>query len=191
MEENNTPTQVVLTDEEKQQLEEYKGDNSFLKSLSEKYKEYGKLTERQILAFRNQGTKKPSLDKCPNTSLELKQECLFSEADKVRKVKITSIREKALCMFDEVNNQYAWVPSKALIIDEYFDEETGEPNQGIKLQEWFTRNDDFWKESRPIQSSSQNAEPSQPSVSENINTSEEITPEISNEPNEVDDGLPF
>ena len=189
METENTPKEVILTDAEQKQLEEYKGDNTFLKSLSEKYKEYGKLTERQILAFRNQGTKKPSLDKCPNTSLELKQECLFSEAGKVRKVKITSIREKALCMFDETNNQYAWVPSKALLVEEYYDENTGEPKQGLKLQDWFTRNDDFWKESRPMQSSSPKTEPVQASGSET--SSVEVTPEISSDETAEDDGLPF
>ena len=29
-------------------------------------------------------------------------------------------------MFDETNNQYAWVPSKALLVEEYYDENTGE-----------------------------------------------------------------
>ena len=126
METENAPQEVVLTDTEQKQLEEYKGDNSFLKSLSEKYKEYGKLTERQILAFRNQ---------------------------------------------------------------EYYDENTGEPKQGLKLQDWFTRNDDFWKESRPMQSSSPKPEPVQAPDSQT--SSVEVTPEISSDENAEDDGLPF
>ena len=41
--ENNTPPQqeLTLTDQEKRQLENYKGENEFLKSLSEKFCEYG------------------------------------------------------------------------------------------------------------------------------------------------------
>lgn len=151
MEEQNTPEEVILTDSEKKQLENYDGDNTFLKSLSDKYKEYAKLTPRQVLAFRNQGTKKPSLDKCPNTGLNTKQKCKFQEKENVRDVIITSIREKALCMSDEENNQYAWVPSKALKVEEYFIEETGDSGFGLKLQDWFTRNEGFWKESVPYQ----------------------------------------
>lgn len=92
-------------------------------------------------------------------------------------------------MFDETNNQYAWVPSKALLVEEYYDENTGEPKQGLKLQDWFTRNDDFWKESRPMQSSSPKTEPVQASGSET--SSVEVTPEISSDENAEDDGLPF
>ena len=153
MEKQNTPEEeVILTDSEKKQIETYDGDNTFLKSLSDKFKEYGTLSPRQVLAFRNQGTKKPSLDKCPNTGLNTKQKCKFQEKQNVRDVTISSIREKALCMSDEKNNQYAWVPSKALQVEEYFIEETGETGFGLKLQDWFTRNEGFWKESVPYQS---------------------------------------
>ena len=51
---------------------------------------------------------------------------------------------------EEVNTEnYAWVPSKALVVEDYFDNSTGEEGQGISLAGWFTRKDDFWKENQP------------------------------------------
>ena len=155
--EETTQKEFDLTEQEKKQLEEYKGDNSFIQSISEKYKEYGKLTPKQVVAFRNQGDKKPSLSECPNTKVKLHQECIFIDAKssegetKQRKIKITVIRQKALCMLDEQNNQYAWVPSKAVRVETGFSETSDDviEETGLFLQDWFTRNDDFWKESKP------------------------------------------
>jgi len=202
METNDTPTtpettqqEFVLTEQEKTQLEEYKGDNSFIQSISEKYKEYGKLTPKQVVAFRNQGDKKPSLSECPNTQVKLHQECVFIDSKpnsgegKQRKVKITVIRQKALCMFDEANNQYAWVPSKAVRVEKGFTETSDDvvEETGLFLQEWFTRNDDFWKESKPYtpNKSVESEVKSEPS----IEIQNDDLPEISD--NEEDDELPF
>ena len=183
MEEQNTPQQdVVLTDNEKQQLESYEGNNSFIKSLSEKFKEYGKLTPRQILAFRNQGKDKVSIEKCTHTGLILNQVCPFKDRDRTIKVCIKTIREKAIKM-EEVNTEnYAWVPSKALVVEDYFDNSTGEEGQGISLAGWFTRKDDFWKENQPY---------TPPVKEEPKEVQVQATTSDLNIEDEEDDGMPF
>jgi hypothetical protein len=203
METNDTPTtpettpkEFELTEQEKTKLEEYKGDNSFIQSISEKYKEYGKLTPKQVVAFRNQGDKKPSLSECPNTKIKLHQECIFidsksnTEEGKQRKVKITVIRQKALCMFDETNNQYAWVPSKAVRLETGFTETSDDvvEETALFLQDWFTRNDDFWKESKPFVPKKA-VEPEE-KIESQIEVDHQDLPELQDDDNE-DDGLPF
>ena len=188
--EEKTQKEFELTEQEQKQLEEYKGENAFLQSISEKYKEYGKLTPKQVVAFRNQGDKKPSLSECPNTKVKLHQECIFIDKSegpgKQRNIKITVIRQKALCMFDEKNNQYAWVPSKAVRVETGFTETSDDvvEETALFLQEWFTRNDDFWKESKPLNSEKQEVK------EEKKEESNQDLPELPPEDNE-DDGLPF
>jgi hypothetical protein len=194
--EETTQKEFDLTEQEKKQLEEYKGDNSFIQSISEKYKEYGKLTPKQVVAFRNQGDKKPSLSECPNTKVKLHQECVFVDSkssegeSKQRKIKITVIRQKALCMFDEINNQYAWVPSKAVRVETGFTETSDDvvEETGLFLQDWFTRNDDFWKESKPF-TPKKAVEPEE-KIESQIEVEHQDLPELTDEDNE-DDGLPF
>ena len=194
--EEKTQKEFDLTEQEKKQLEEYKGDNSFIQSISEKYKEYGKLTPKQVVAFRNQGDKKPSLSECPNTKVKLHQECIFVDAKskegetKQRKIKITVIRQKALCMLDEKNNQYAWVPSKAVRVETGFSETSDDvvEETGLFLQDWFTRNDDFWKESKPFVPKKA-VEPEE-KIESQIEVEHQNLPELTDEDNE-DDGLPF
>ena len=159
--ENNTPD-LNLTDQEKHQLENYKGENEFIKSLSEKYKEYGKLTEKQLNAFRNQETKKPSLQRCPHTDLHLKQIAVFVENEKSSKIVINAIREKALCIFDEANNRFAWMPSKAVKVENQINSEFAEDGEDIdvmSLKSWFTPDKEFWKISKPIQAKLETATP--------------------------------
>ena len=199
METNDTPTtpettpkEFELTEQEQKQLEEYKGDNSFIQSISEKYKEYGKLTPKQVVAFRNQGDKKPSLSECPNTKVKLHQECVFIDSKsegKQRKVKITVIRQKALCMFDETNNQYAWVPSKAVKVEKGFTETSDDviEETGLFLQDWFTRNDDFWKESKPF--TPKKSVESEVKSESPVQVENKDLPELSD--NDEDDELPF
>ena len=194
--EETTQKEFDLTEQEKKQLEEYKGDNSFIQSISEKYKEYGKLTPKQVVAFRNQGDKKPSLSECPNTKVKLHQECIFvdsksSEGEgQQRKIKITVIRQKALCMLDEQNNQYAWVPSKAVRVETGFSETSDDviEETGLFLQDWFTRNDDFWKESKPF--TPNKAEESKDNIESNIEVNHKNLSELTDDNNE-DDELPF
>ena len=147
---NNTPQ---LTDQEKQYLENYDEGNPFIQSLAENYKEKASLTEKQILALRKDRDKeKNRLNHCPTTNLTLKEECFFQdEAYKEdKKVVITAIRPKAICIADDVNQMYAWMPSSAIDLQKAVDSNTGDETSVITLKGWFTRDDDFWKQSKPF-----------------------------------------
>ena len=148
---NNTPQ---LTDQEKKYLEEYNEENPFLKSLSDFYKERTLLTEKQILALRKELNKdKKKLNRCQTTSLNLHQECYFQDDSykEDKKIKVTAIREKAICVADDENNLYAWMPSSAIDLEKSIDNNTGDETPIIKLKGWFTRDDDFWKQSKPFE----------------------------------------
>ena len=154
--ENNTPPQqeLTLTDQEKRQLENYKGENEFLKSLSEKFCEYGKLTDRQINAFRKQETKKENLQVCPNTDLKLKQTAVFLEGEKYSHIVVNAIRQKAICVFDEGNNRFAWMPSKAVSVENQINSKYSQDGSDVdvlSLKSWFTPDKEFWKVSKPIE----------------------------------------
>jgi len=146
----NTPT---LTDEEKKYLESYNEENPFLKSLSDFYKERAMLSEKQILALRKESDNhKKKLSHCKTTGLMLKEVCKFYDTNyKEEKVVIVnSIRDKAICISDEENNVYAWMPSSAIHCIVEINEETEEEMSNITLKSWFTRDDDFWKQSKPF-----------------------------------------
>jgi len=145
---------VFLTVEEKEHLEDYKGENPFLKSLSEKYCEYGDLTQRQIIAYRN--TNKPKseeLEKCLITGLKINQICNFIHPTSIKLISqdpdfnivITKIRPKALCINVFGGNHYAWIPAKAIIVSGSVDVNTDEETTSINLENWFTVTDEFWK----------------------------------------------
>jgi hypothetical protein len=144
---------LTLTEQEKKYLENYKEENPFLKSLSDFYKERAMLSEKQILALRKESDNhKKKLSHCTTTGLMLKEICKFydKEYKEEKLVVINSVREKAICISDEENNVYAWMPSSAIdkVID--FNAETGDEMSIITLKSWFTRDDDFWKQSKPF-----------------------------------------
>lgn len=177
MEKENTPNQIQLTTQEKEYLENYKEENPFLKSLSDNYKEKGDLTEKQILALRKDADKeKNRLNRCPNTNLNLKQTCAFVDQNfnESKSVIINAIRPKAICITDNTNNVYAWMPSKAVAVSEETDE-SNEVISVITLKSWFDRSDDFWKQSKPLEKS----ETTEPTISEKIQ--QPILPETDEE----------
>jgi|TARA_R110000824_G_scaffold206477_4_gene391567 hypothetical protein len=181
MEKQNTPTtpNLQLTNKEKEYLENYKEENPFLKSLSDNYKEKGSLSEKQILALRKDAdSEKNKLNRCPNTNLNLKQTCAFvdQEFNENKMVVINAIRPKAICITDNTNNLYAWMPSKAVAVSEEMNE-SDEPISIISLKSWFDRSDDFWKQSKPLEQS-EKTEPTISEVSPNVIISEEIDEEL-------------
>ena len=93
-------------------------------------------------------------------------------------------------MLDEQNNQYAWVPSKAVRVETGFTETSDDvvEETGLFLQDWFTRNDDFWKESKPF-TPKKAVEPEE-KIESQIEVEHQDLPELTDEDNE-DDGLPF
>jgi len=146
----NTPT---LTEEEKKYLESYKEENPFLKSLSDFYKERAMLSEKQILALRKESDNhKKKLTHCKTTGLMLKEVCKFYDKsyNEERLVVVNSIRDKAICISDEENNVYAWMPSSAIECQVDIDVNTENEMSIISLKSWFTRDDDFWKQSKPF-----------------------------------------
>lgn len=163
METKNTPkedtpkentNQIVLTDEEKKELEEYRGDNPFMKSISAMYLKYGTLSEKQVKAFRktlDPPEKKENLEVCPVTKLKLNQSCVFKEGEeKFQPITIKVIRPKALCMEKEDKSQIAWTPNKALHIEhEFHQSPDGEVDEYaiLSLKDWFTKDEKFWKDS--------------------------------------------
>jgi hypothetical protein len=175
----NTPT---LTEEEKKYLESYKEENPFLKSLSDFYKERAMLSEKQILALRKESeSHKKKISHCPTTGLMLKELCKFCDKDynEDKMVIVNSIREKAICISDEDNNVYAWMPSSAVHIEIDINVDTGDELSIITLKSWFTRDDDFWKQSKPFE----------PNNKEEVK--EESVPNPPVEDNNLDEGLPF
>jgi hypothetical protein len=202
MENPNTPKEEVvenniLTDNEKNYLENYKGENNFLKSLSDNYKEKSTLSEKQILALRkSQEEESNRLSRCPHTDLDYNQVCRFSDKrfEDSCDVKIVSIRPKALCLLDEKKNRKAWVPSKALNKELIIDNDSGEELIEITLKEWFTRDDGFWKENVPYTPKSNSDEKVKPEQQTNIESVKddfkEQVEEMYKEEDE-DDGLPF
>ena len=149
-----TVNENTLTEKEKEYLENYKEENSFIKSLSDGYKEFGRLSEKQLLAFRKtQEETKDKLTKCPHTNLEYHQICKFTDKkfQEHSTIKIVSVRPKAMCFLDETNSKFAWVPSKAVNSEEIIDAQTDEKMMEITLKDWFTRDDGFWKESVPYE----------------------------------------
>lgn len=191
METENTPKQIELTDQEKKYLENYNEENPFLKSLSDNYKERGSLTEKQILALRKDADKeKNRLNRCPNTNLNLKQTCAFVDQNFNEKklVIVNAIRPKALCITDNENNVYAWMPSKAVEVREEMDE-SNEIISVLTLKSWFDRSDDFWKQSKPLEKPIQEETP-EPPPKEGMNTTF-TQEEIDNVYNDHKDDLPF
>ena len=91
-------------------------------------------------------------------------------------VVINAIRPKAICITDNTNNLYAWMPSKAVAVTEELDE-SDEPISIISLKSWFDRSDDFWKQSKPLEQS-EKTEPTISEVSPNVIISEEIDEEL-------------
>lgn len=140
---------LTLTDQEKETLQNYNGENSFLKALSEKLSDTGDLTENQISAYRKT---KEKLTRCPNTKLVLNEKCWFVDGNpnenESRAVEVRDIRERAIKVVDINSNEYAWMPSKAVEVDMSIEPETEEEVYIIKLKSWFTKNDDFWKPSK-------------------------------------------
>lgn len=146
----HTPT---LTEEEKKYLESYNEENPFLKSLSDFYKERAMLSEKQILALRKESDNhKKKLTHCKTTGLMLKEVCKFYDKSykEDRIVVVNSIRDKAICISDEENNVYAWMPSSAIHCQVDIDIKTEDEMSIITLKSWFTRDDDFWKQSKPF-----------------------------------------
>ena len=146
----NTPS---LTEQEKKYLENYKEENPFLKSLSDFYKERAMLSEKQIIALRKeQDNHRIKLQHCQTTGLMLKEICKFydKEFNENKTVIVKSVREKAICISDEENNLYAWMPSSAISKEVDINIETEEEISIITLKSWFTRDDDFWKQSKPF-----------------------------------------
>ena len=146
----HTPT---LTEEEKKYLESYKEENQFIKSLSDFYKERAMLSEKQIIALRKAKDKhNQKLNHCKTTGLMLKEVCKFYDKsyneDKI--VVVNSIRDKSICISDEENNVYAWMPISAIDSQVDIDINTEEEISIITLKSWFTRDDDFWKQSKPF-----------------------------------------
>ncbi len=92
---------------------------------------------------------------------------------------VNSIREKAICISDEDNNVYAWMPSSAVHIEIDINVDTGDELSIITLKSWFTRDDDFWKQSKPFE----------PNNKEEVK--EENVPNPPVEDNNLDEGLPF
>lgn len=200
MKTENTPQEQVvqdnvLTEKEKHYLENYKEENSFLKSLSDNYKEKGSLSEKQILALRkSQEEKSNRLSRCPNTELDYNQVCRFTDQrfNENCDVKIVSIRPKALCLLDEKNNRKAWVPSKAIKKQVIIDAKTNEEMIEVSLEDWFTRDDGFWRENTPYvpQDKKEAVKPEEKSNTESVKDDfEQAVDELYNEPE--DDGLPF
>tara|TARA_R100000908_G_C3742024_1_gene138298 strand:- start:326 stop:901 length:576 start_codon:yes stop_codon:yes gene_type:complete len=191
METENTPKTIELTEQEKKYLENYNEENPFLKSLSDNYKEKGSLTEKQILALRKDADKeKNRLNRCPNTNLNLKQTCAFVDQNFNEKklVIVNAIRPKALCITDNDNNVYAWMPSKAVEVREEMDE-SDEIISVLTLKSWFDRSDDFWKQSKPLEKPIQEETP-EPPAKEGMNTT--FTPEeIDDVYNDHKEDLPF
>ena len=181
----------VLTDNEKKQLEEYKGENSFIKSLSDGYKEHGRLSEKQLNAFRKFNEDEvEKLIRCPHTDLELKQKCRFTDKkfEDLCNVIVNSIRPKALCLSDIDNNRYAWMPSKAVNAETIIDTDSGYDIMELTLKEWFTRDDGFWKESKPFV---KKEKPEEKSNTEDVKDDfDKQVEEMYKEP-DTDDGLPF
>ena len=202
MKEENTPQEQVqdnvLTEQEKSYLEKYDGENTFLKSLSDNYKDRGNLSEKQILALRkSQEEKVNRLSRCPHTDLNYNQVCKFTDKkfqDNCN-VKIVSIRPKALCLLDEEKNRKAWVPSKAVNKEVIVDANSGDEIIEITLAEWFTRDDGFWRENTPYTPrelpKEEKVKPEEKSNTESVK--EDFNDQVEamyNEPDE-DDGLPF
>jgi hypothetical protein len=143
----------ILTDQEKKYLGSYNEQNPFLKSLSDFYKERAMLSEKQILALRKeQKNDTNKFSRCPNTGLNKGQTCLFVDISykENKNVIVNAIRERAICISDEENNTYSWMPSSAINLETRVDTETGEEIYTITLKSWFTRDDDFWKQSKPF-----------------------------------------
>ena len=156
METKNTPpnkTEVILNDKEIKELEDYRGDNPFIKSISAMYLKYGTLSEKQVNSFRktlSNPEKKENLEVCSVTKLKLNQPSLFKEGDSFQPIYIKVIREKAICVEKTDKSQIAWIPNKALQIDYEFQQNSeGEVDEYplLTLKEWFTKDDKFWKDS--------------------------------------------
>ena len=130
-----------LTEGELALLENYQGTNSFIRTLSEVFENKGELKEYQIKALRNEIKKSIKIEKCPNTTLNLNEVCIFCDDDTKQKVTITQIRERAIQISDMDNNQQAWMPSKALNVGENEDGDY----RFIGLRSWFEKDEKFWK----------------------------------------------
>ena len=164
METKNTPTEktkVLLTDEEKKSLEDYRGENPFIKSISAMYLKYGTLSEKQLSAFRKtlkNPDKKENLEECTTTKLKLKEMCVFKEnKDSYESVRVKVIREKALCIESEDTTRTAWIPNKAISIDyEYEETESADVDEIaiLSLKDWFTKKEDYWKTQQNLENES-------------------------------------
>ena len=199
MENENTPQEQVvqdnvLTEKEKHYLENYNGENTFLKSLSDNYKDKGNLTEKQILALRkSQEESTNRLSRCPHTELDYHQVCKFSDKrfDEFCEIKIVSIRPKALCLLDEKNNRKAWVPSKAIKKQVIIEANTNEEMIEVSLEDWFTRDDGFWRENTPyVPRDKEQIKPQEKSNTESVKDDFDAQVQAMYDEPE-DDGLPF
>ena len=103
--------------------------------------------------MRNQETRKENLERCPNTDLHLKQTAVFLEDNKPSNVVVNAIRPKAICLFDENNNRFAWMPSKAVKVENQINSEYSQDGTDVDvltLKSWFQSDKEFWKVSKPI-----------------------------------------
>ena len=136
---------LILTEQEKETLQNYDGENTFLKALSERLSDTGELTENQISAYRKTTDR---LTRCPNTKLALNELCEFVDDELLRSVKVADIRERAIKIICCNTNEEAWIPSKAVSVELVINSNDNTEMNTLTLKSWFDKNETFWKPSK-------------------------------------------